>query len=326
MEPEPAAAPASDVTAPPEAWTTVVTHDGRKERRPASTIQPFDCGHPSVLTSGQMRRLRQRQEQFARTMAGTFSIHLRTEFTARVLRLQTLSYQRLVESLPAPTHLSLFKADPLKGVGIIEVSPRLALLIVDRLLGGPGQAPVEPGELTDLEITLLDQAVQIVLNEWCAQWRDMQELRAVPLGHENNARFLQTSPGDAAVLLLSMEMTVGTFSDRLQIAVPVATLEPLLHQLEGPVATDKPAVVVPPQHPRWNRQLDDLQVSVTAEWQGLQLTARELARLQAGDVLMLPSNCASEVHLRVGQLPKFAGRLGTRGSHWAVQVTGPTKS
>jgi flagellar motor switch protein FliM len=320
--PPPEAAPSP---APPAQWTNVMTAQGRMERRQQTAIQPFDCGHSSVLTPGELRRIRQRQEHFVRALAGRLSIHLRTEFAMKISRLTTVSYQRLVDGLRAPTHLALFKADPLKGVCLLEVPPRLVLLIVDRLLGGPGQAPASPGELTDIEVAIFDQAVHIILAEWCAQWKDLQEIRAVPLGHENNARFLQTAPGDTPMLVLSVETTIGNFSEQLQIALAVSILDPLLRKLAATTTAEKEAVPVPPARPRWNRQLNDVQVPVTAEWRGLQLTARELAGLKTGDVLDLTAACASQVQLRLAQRPKFTGRLGTRGSHWAVQVNGPVQ-
>lgn len=321
----PATPPAAPVVTD-DGYASVITAQGRKERRLQATIQPFDCTQSSVLTPNELRRMRQRHEQFVRALAGRFSIHLRTEFTMKIARLYTLSFQRLVENMRSPTHLVLFKSDPLKGVCLLEVPPRLGLLIVDRLLGGPGKPSENATELTDIEVTLLDQAVSIILTEWCAQWKDLQELRPIPLGHENNARFLQTAPDDAAMLVLSVETTVADLTEMMQVVIPVATLDTLIRKLASSAAVEKESAPAASARPRWNRQLDNVEVPVTAEWHGLQLTGREITQLKVGDVLQLSPGCSNQVQLRLAQQRKFAGQLGTRGRNWAVQVTGPISS
>ncbi|MBI5386137.1 MAG: flagellar motor switch protein FliM [Verrucomicrobia bacterium] len=307
-----------------DAVVTVITGRGRNQKHRQGDIQSFDGRHSSILAPSEMRRIRLRHEQFVRALAGRFSIQLRLEFQMKIVRLQTMSYQKLIESYRSPTHLTLFRADPLKGVCLLEVPPGLGLLIVDRLLGGPGRPPANPGELTELEITLLDQIIQNILAEWAAPWRDVQELRPLALGYENTARFLNTSPADASMLVLAVETGVGDFVDYLQIALPCSTFDPIIRKL-GALGTAEKEPVSANAKPRWNRQFDDAPIPVIAEWQGLQLTTRELMDLKQGDVLLLSPECAGQVRLKLAKLPKFVGRLGTSGAQWAVQITGAIK-
>jgi flagellar motor switch protein FliM len=69
--------------------------------------------------------------------------------------------------------------------------------------------------------------------------------------------------------------------------------------------------------------LDDVQLPITAEWQGLDVTARDVLHLQVGDVLPVGPQ-SIQVSLRLGEVSKFQGRLGTAGGHWAVELTRPT--
>ena len=49
------------------------------------------------------------------------------------------------------------KVDPLKGVGLLVIPPRLGLSLVDRMLGGPGKMPETARELSEIEVALVDQ-------------------------------------------------------------------------------------------------------------------------------------------------------------------------
>ena len=91
----------------------------------------------------ELRRLRILHEDFIRYLSARLSLYLRMELGLKMARLTTATYAKFTESLPNPTHLCLFKAEPLAGVGILDINPRLALTIADRLLAMLGGAMAE---------------------------------------------------------------------------------------------------------------------------------------------------------------------------------------
>jgi flagellar motor switch protein FliM len=241
-------------------------------------------------------------------------------------KLQTLSYQKYTEGLPNPTHLTLFKVEPLKGVCLLDMSPRLGLTIVDRLLGGPAHSADFNGELSEIETALLDQVAQLILNEWCQLWQRIENARPVVLGHENNGRFLNSSAHDSVMLVLSMEVRLGDCIEQMQLAFPFLTIEPLIRLANQATENDSGTGPSKPERVQWNSSYDEVEIRLYTEWHGLEVSARELSRLKCGDVLMLGQDCFDHVEVRLEQLPKFNGRLGTLGEHWAVELTEPLKS
>ena len=296
-----------------------------KETKDQDSIQPYDFRHPLFLSATELRRLRIRHEDFIRALGARLSIYLRLEFSLQMSKLQTITYQKFTEALPNPSHLTLFKVEPLRGVGILDIHPRLGLTIVDRLLGGPAHSISADHDFSEIEMALLDQAVQLILAEWCHHWASVQELRPIMLGHENNGRFLQTAPRDTIMLVLAMEAKVGDCLEQMQIALPCFTLEPLIRKL-GHINGESTEEVAPVSAVRWNRNFDDVPVTVTAMWDDLKLTARDIVNLKVGDILPLDPKSVQQVKLRLADTPKFEGHLGTTDGKWAVAVTGITKN
>jgi len=291
--------------------------------RPA--IQPYDFRHPAFLSAAELRRLRLRQEDCIRALAARLSIYLRLEFTLQLAKLQTIPYRTFASTAASPAHLSLFKAEPLRGIGILEIHPRLGMAIVDRLLGGPAQPDAESREFSEIEMALLDQVVQLVLSEWCQNWADAQELRPVLLGHETNGQFLQTAPYDTVMLMLEMEAKLAECAGPMRIAIPCSALEPLIKKIGEATKTNEQESSAPVIPPKWNRNFDEVPVPVTAMWDDLTLTAREVANLKPGDVLPLDPRSVRNVKLLLASTPKFEGSLGTTGGKWAVAVTGAAR-
>jgi flagellar motor switch protein FliM len=283
-------------------------------------IEPYDFRNPAFLSEAELRRLRLLHEDFIRYLSARLSLYLRMEFGLKMAKLTTVTYSKFCESLPNPTHLSLFKVEPLTGVGILDINPRLALTIADRLLGGRGHSVKAERYLTEIEIALIEDVIIILLEEWCAQWKTEQELRPLIIGHENNGRFLQTSPKDAIVLALALEVNFGDCSEQIQIGVPYYTIEPVVKKMQARRQKDT-AVAQTVKRAEWQPAYDRITVPVRAEWQAFELSVREIASLRVGDVIeMLPTVC-NETRVLLNGTPKFLGTVGLDSDRVAVQLT-----
>lgn len=294
----------------------------------ANETQPFDFRQGGILSERQARALRQRHEELARALGDRLTLWLRCDFGLRLARVEAVSYASFIESLAATTHITLFKLDPLRGVCLLETPPALASAVVERLLGGPGERLGEARELTDVEIALFDQWTQIFLEEWQVHFPEPPNPKPHLLGHESAPRFLQSAPPDTMMIEVVFEAAFADGKVPVQLAFPYPTLEPLLRQIappEEPGPKSRAAAASAPAVP-WNNVLDDMKLAVSAHWTGLEMTARELANLNVGDVIQLSPQIAAQVQVRLAGRVKFSGRLGTCGGQWAVELTGPATS
>lgn len=286
-----------------------------------SPLPRHDFRQPQFLTAAELRRLRLRHEDFVRSLGARLSIYLRLEFGLSLVKLHTVSYRAFTGALANPTHISLFKVEPLRGIGLLEIPSALASSIVDRLLGGPAQALAGEHTFSEIELALIDQVLQLVLAEWCHLWAG-ESLRPVQLGHESNSQFLQTAAHDTVMLVLVMETKLGENVGQMQLALPCAALEAFIRKLapapERPAADTRLTTTAL----KWNVGFDSVVVPVTAMWNDLEVTARTLAHLKPGDVLTLAADGTKHVKLRLADQPKFEGHLGTANGKWAVAVTG----
>jgi flagellar motor switch protein FliM len=307
----------------PEEGIVAVQATGPAAEPEKNAVQSYDFRNPMLLAPGVLRKLRLHQEEFATALAARLSLYLRLEFSLKLTGLQTIAYGKLAQSWANPSHLTLFKIEPLRGVSVLEIPPRLGLAIVDRLMGGPGQPPESAQEMSEIENALLDQAVQLILGEWCSHWLKVKELKPVLLGCETNGKFIQIAPPETMMLVAAMEARVGDCAEQIQIGLPYSSLEILIRQLTkgAETAADAAPPPVPKAPCKWNSCFDDVRIPLVAEWQGLEMTARDILALKVGDVLPINAQCAQHVKVRLADHPKFNGRLGTVAGNWAVELT-----
>jgi flagellar motor switch protein FliM len=283
-------------------------------------VEPYDFRNPAFLSEAELRRLRLLHEDFIRYLSARLSLYLRMEFGLKMAKLTTVTYSKFTDSLPNPTHLSLFKVDPMIGVGILDINPRLALTVADRLLGGRGHSVKAERYLTEIEVALIEDVILIMLEEWCGQWKSEQELHPAIIGHENNGRFLQTSPRDAIMLALALECNFGDCSEQIQIGVPYYTIEPVVKRMQAKRQKDT-AVTQTQKRAEWHPAYEGVQVPVRAEWQALELSLREVACLRVGDVIEMRPEICAETRIVLNESAKFIGTVGLDTDRVAVQIT-----
>jgi len=304
-----------------ETRPSLLRADGRRcDDAESARVEAYDFRNPAFLTEVELRRLRILHEDFIRYLSARLAMFLRMECNLKMARLQTQTYSKFTESLSTPTHICLFKAEPLLGVGLLDVNPRLALTLVDRLLGGRGHSVKAERYLTEIEVALLEDVIKIILEEWCSQWRDECEVHPQIIGHENNGRFLQTSPRDAVVLALAIEVSFGDCSEQIQIGLPYYTIEPLVKALQLRRQKDS-APVAAPANAEWRDIYQHVQIPVRAEWSLTDMPLREVAALRVGDVLELPLGIIDRTRVLLSGAPKFSATVGLEGDQVAVKLT-----
>lgn len=290
-------------------------------------VQPYDFRVPVFLSAIELRKIRVEHEEFIKALAARLSNYLRLEFGLQMSKINTLTFAEFSSTLANPTHIALFKVEPLNGICILEINPRLGLTIVDRLMGGAGASLDVDRDLSEIEVALLDQAVHIIIGEWCNHWVTHEDLRPSILAHENNGRYVQTSAPDCIMLSLLLEARIGNCMEKIQIAFPYTVLEPLTRDLNMKLAVAvKDSENAPEEPTKWRPELNALQVPITAHVPALTFSAKELACIKPGDVLTWGPEASDQINLHVAALPKFTGRLGRIGNNWAVEISKIIKS
>jgi flagellar motor switch protein FliM len=294
---------------------------GGEPRPGQDLISRHDFPQLSSFSDDEMRKLRMRCEAFVHSLAARLSVHLGLECAVQMSELEAARFEPFVAKFAHPTHLILFRLEPLGGVCLLNIPSRLALTLVDRELGGPAACQEEIRDLTQIEARLAAKVVGVMLGEWCNTWADTLQLRPVLIRHETSGSYLQTSAPATTIFSLGMETHVAQTVEQMQIVFPQSVLEPLLlklnsnlRQVENPGAAEaKPGI-------QWNPGLNDVPIKVTARWHGMELTARQLLGLKPGDVVPLRQATASQVEITLDSTPKFAGQLGTCGQQMAIKI------
>ena len=295
---------------------------------PATDVTPVDFRRPSRIGRDAVLALESTHEAFARRLVTVWGTSTHAALEIEHLATEQLSVDDYVRTLPSPALLATMRVGPLGATALLDVDLPLALILVERLLGGVGDltqvnATRRP---TDLEAGLIsDELLTPAVGAVHAAFGDLEEEPSELLGVETTPQPLQLSaPGELLVLLTYRVELRGEQQAQglLSLGYPVA---PLVAQLDRLMAGN---VEEDPERGRASVQaitaaVLEADLDVRVRLGGSTLPATALAGLVEGDVLRLDHAVTAPAELICDGRPVGTAHLGRRGRRLAVQILQP---
>lgn len=287
----------------------------------AAQCRLYDFKRPNRFSREQLRTIHMLHETYARYLSTTLSAQLRTIVRVTLNDVQQRIYDEYLSTLKSPAVMFLFTPQPLGGQAVLEFSPYIMFVIIDRLMGGPGKVRGKVRELTEIEENLTRSMMIRAMDDLTAAWEPVVKLTPVIDRHESNPTFAQiVSPNDT-VVLIAFEVRVGESTGSMSICIPHSTLQPVLQRLStqhwyqksGKVPQERAAGAVA-------ASLERVSVPLRAVLGNATISIREMLELEVGDILRLNERTEGLLTVVVGDTPKFRGIPGLRGKNLAVQV------
>ena len=294
-----------------------------KEEENEKEIEVYDFKRPNKLSKDQLRTLRMIYEGFGRLVSTEISTQLRTMVKIDVTSIEQLSYDEFVRSLPQPTVMGICDFHPFNGEFIIEINPKIALAIVERIFGGGDtNQNAEGREFTDIEEVVLKKINKHILNSFGEAWENVADLRPRLRELESNPQFTQIVPSNDMVILATFDTQIGDTEGLINICIPYIVLEPLVSKLSAQYwfATSM-SESKSENLSDLKKRLGKAQLPVEAMLGSTTVTINQLLNLNQGDVLRLDSKTEQDLTINIDGREKFRAKAGKKGSKVAVEIT-----
>jgi len=295
------------------------------ETAPQSGAFTYNFRRPDRISKEQIRSLHFLHDRFARNGATSLSAFLRTVSEITIVSVEQFAYSEFLMSLPDPTAFYSIHAAPQDLMGALEINPALAFTMVDRLLGGSGQAASVPNRaLTEIEQNVVDSVVKLVLDNLNESWRAIVDIEFTIQGRETRPQMLSVAAPNDVVVLVVFEVRVGQTRGMMDLCIPAALIESAgAAFVQGWHRTRKEPT--PTDRLRLRESLDQITLPVTARLE-TRMPARELLELGPGDIISVGRSLREPVRIWIGETPKLVGRLVRFEQNSAVSVASALES
>ena len=275
--------------------------------RPEAVAQPYDFARPRVVSDRQLRAVEAAHAALADALGAALSVAAgeAVGVTVRSLdEVQAVDFERSRGEPAALFVASLGEGGP---VLALDVPTPLALLLVERHLGGADPLAADGRALSDLERDVVERHSLPMV--WVAMAQAWSTVPPRPVRYTADAARLVIAAPDAPVVVADLEVSVGGAQSGLSLCYPAEALSLLL----GAPAPDRASAP----------GLDQLPLMLRAELGRTRLTVGDLLALQPGDVVPLDALPDAPAQVWVGDRFRFQARAGVASSRLALEVLTP---
>ncbi|MCV6608021.1 MAG: flagellar motor switch protein FliM [Campylobacterales bacterium] len=293
---------------------------GSSKQEDQRHVTLYDFKRPNRVSKEQLRTFRSIHDKMVRTLSSQISSTMRSIVEIQLHSVDQMTYGEFLMSLPSPTSFNVFSVKPLEGNGVLEINPSIAFPMIDRLLGGKGEAYDSNRDFTDIEFNLLDTILRVIMGNLKDAWAQVSEIFPVVEARESSPNVIQIVAQNEIVVMVVMEIIIGHTSGMMNICYPVIALEPILSKL----ATRDILVSEQSSKKSRNRELKALlggaNVGVEAIVGDAYLTLAELLNIKKDDIIILDRPADDTVVLCIDGRDKFIGNLGLHRFRKTVKV------
>jgi len=293
----------------------------------AGDHQPFRFSGVATLSPARQECLTAWHRPFLRIAAANLRSLLRLDVEMEMESIDVQTCGQLVTDRDENSQGLLFRMGPLSDLWLLDLPLPLALLTVERMMGGTGSAlpkKEDARELTDIEQIIFQQFATTLLADYARNWQPHAEytpeaVRAVrqvrlprALGHQ----------ADDLLVRVSLRLVFKETKSLLSITLPIAVAEELVIRLgAGEEQRAKEASSTLIQNNK--SPLAAVPVPVSVLWQGFQMTLREVESLAPGDLLVLDTKKCENGVIFLGDRARFAGRITRETQKTVITLTHP---
>jgi len=281
----------------------------------------YDFRRPDRASREQIRSLHLLHDRFARDLGTSLSAYLRTVTEVGIVSVEQFTYAEFLMSLPDPTAYYAMSLQPMDGVAALELNPSIAFTMIDRMLGGSGRRVSADRALTEIEQTVVDAVVKLILERLSETWAAIVPVKFQIKARETRPQMLQVAAPNEAMILLVFDMKIGGSSGMLNLCIPTSMIE----ASGATFSHDWYRTRREPTEAERVSLLDNLArvpLPLTALLR-TSLTGRELLELREGDVISLGMSVHRPLTIRIGQIDQFEGMPVRTGNHAGVELTSP---
>lgn len=285
-------------------------------------VKDYDFKRPVKFSKEHLRTLEIIFEHYGRLLSTNLPVYLRKNVQISVTSSETVTFSEFSNALSNPVILSIVNFAPLSGNIIMELSLNVGFAIIDRMLGGQGNALERPREFSEIEMAILEKILIVCMQLLREPWKNVIEINPVLDRIETNPQFAQIIAPSDMIAIVTLNIRIGEVDGLMNICLPYFTLESIMDNLNT-----KFWYSTMQENPDENYQehLESLVKRVNVPLRAIlgtsSISVNDFMNLQIGDIIRLDSEVGSDLTVYVGNIKKFTAVPGSSKEKYAVQVT-----
>ena len=285
-------------------------------------VKNYDFERPAKFSKEHLRTLEIIHEHYGRLLSTNLPVYLRKTVQVAVASSETVTFSEFTNALASPSILGIINFHPLNGTIILDMAPNLGFAMIDRMLGGQGEALERSRDFSEIEMTILQKMMVVCMQLMRDPWKNVVEVNPVLDRIETNPAFAQIiSPSDM-IAIVTLNVKIGDTEGFFNICLPFFTLEDVMDKLNTKFWFSNMVEVSGEQYAEnLEAMIRHVDIPIRAVLGMSSISVGDFVMLQPGDVIRVDTDVDSELDVYVGNIRKFTGLPGYNKDKFAMKIT-----
>ncbi|NLT15780.1 MAG: flagellar motor switch protein FliM [Clostridiales bacterium] len=285
------------------------------------TAKVYDFKTANRFTKEQIRAINVVFKDFGHLLSNYLMGTLRASCDSEVLSIEEISFNEFNNSVPSPVIIAIINTSPFNGSLILEITKEISYSIISRVLGGTKEINAEGRQFTDIELAIMERVLWQSLKNFDEAWGKIMEVSSTLEKVETSMQFTQIVDFNEPVLMVTLNVTIGTESGLIGFCLPHQALEPLIKNLNTKhMYSGNP-------NKRDNRDpqkiigtIKNSDIIISAEFNATEATVRDITCLNVGDVIQLAHKVDDPMIVKYQHIPKYRASMGKYRNNLALKI------
>ncbi len=285
-------------------------------------VKNYDFKRPAKFSKEHLRTLEIIYEHYGRLLSTNLPVYLRKTVQVAVASSETVTFSEFINALASPSILGIINFHPLNGTVILDMAPQIGFAIIDRMLGGQGEALERTRDFSEIEMTILQKMMVVCMQLMRDPWKNVVEINPVLDRIETNPAFAQIiSPSDM-IAIVTLNVKIGDTEGFFNVCLPFFTLEDVMDKLNTKFWFSNMTEISGEEYSDYiEAMIRHVDIPIRAVLGRSTISVGDFATLQLGDVIRVNSDVDSELDVYVGNIRKFTGLPGYNKDKFAMKIT-----
>lgn len=299
----------------------ILTEDDVEKKVVNIRAKLYDFAKQDKVGSTRMPTFDVINERLSREFRVTFSSLLQANVDVSSNPFIAVKFSEFIRVLSVPTSLHIFRADPLRGHGLVVFESALVYNLIDTFFGGSstGKTRVDGRDFTTIEELMIKKVVASILKNLEVSWSPVEPVKISLVRSETNPQFTTIVLPTDIVIVTTFEVELEKNAGTLIVCYPYSMIEPMRKKLSSGFQTEVESV-----DEIWTTMIKEAilnsTVDVKVNMGKADIDGKKLIYMKKGDIIRLDKDAADPLDCYINELVKMAGFAGEQRGFKAFKV------
>ncbi len=298
----------------------------KKEKR----IKNYNFKMPQKFTKEDLKLIRDIYEQYSRLVASYITGITRLYCHAKVLHVEEQKYYEFNNSLEdyvmmGVVGLTFDNHDIMDAECTIQFSNAITFSLIDRLMGGPGNAFEISRDFTEIEVSVIRTILEKMAVYLQEAWSGYIDMNPSLSRIETNARLTKSIAPDEVIVTATLEIELNKRKSLMTISIPAINMEEIITHFSGRYTSEMSRRVVDEERRQEQRNsilkgVKNSTLTMSTVLAETEIDLSDILSLRVNDIIPLDVPITQNAMVKINNVQWFTAKPGISNNKKAIKI------